>query len=192
MSHNNVLNLQILSLITNIPDKTILDVACGFGDWGFLIRSRKKCLSIAGLDIWRPHLYMLKNLKIYDRLIQAKIPFMPFKEKSFDISFACEILEHLSKEDGNKLLSELERVTKGFIIVSVPVNLPQKEAYGNPYEEHVCEWSERDFSRQGYTVIVVNTIPKTLRILDRMRRLITRLPPTPKFIIAQKFLRSQG
>jgi ubiquinone/menaquinone biosynthesis C-methylase UbiE len=56
--------------------------------------------------------YFLKTAKNEDHVVLESAIFLPFKDKYFDVSFAIEIIEHLKKEDGYKLISEMERVTK--------------------------------------------------------------------------------
>jgi len=114
---------------------------------------------------------------------------LPFKEKSVDISLACEILEHLSKNDGRLLLNELERISRNLIIVSSPIGWPQEEIYGNPYEKHISEWKPEEFENLGYKIEVFDAVvlPRTLKLVDKMRRTIFRLPH-PRLIIAHKIL----
>jgi len=195
MSHHPSLNFHVLSFMPNDLDyRVVLDAGCGFGEWGFLLRTRKSGLPyLIGLDVWRSHLEKLCLIKVYDELLYGRIPPIPLKNKSVDISLACEILEHLSKKMGLGLLAELERVTKELIVVSVPINVSQEEIYGNPYEKHVSKWLLRDFAQLNYETRVVNVFPKTLRIVDGIRRFVFKLPPTiTHLIVAQKLLRSRS
>jgi ubiquinone/menaquinone biosynthesis C-methylase UbiE len=50
----------------------------------------------------------------------ADIRKLPFKENSFDVVLAAEILEHLPWEDLETALKELARVSKDKVIVSIP------------------------------------------------------------------------
>lgn len=129
----------------------ILDVGCGYGEWGFFIRTRKVGLPyMIGTDTWRPHLNRLCPLGIYEELVQVKVPILPFKE----------------------------RVSKSLVIISSPIGWPQEEIYGNPYEKHISEWKPEEFENLGYKVKVVDAVvlPRTLKLVDKMRRAIFRLP----------------
>lgn len=191
MSHSHLLNAHVLHFLPDdLGDMVVLDVGCGFGEWGFMMRTIKRGSPyLIGVDIWRPYLERIHPLKIYDELIEVKIPHIPLKEKSIDISVACEILEHLSKNAGCELMAELQRVTEKTIIVSTPLNYPQEEVRGNPYEKHVTDWSPKDFIRHGYETKIIQTLPKSLEFFDKIRRLVFRLPPTPRLIIARKQLK---
>ncbi len=190
MSHSQLLNAHVLGLLPEDLRDVVLDVGCGFGEWGFLIRTRKAGFPfLIGVDIWRPHLMRLCRLNIYAALVHVKIPFLPFKEKSVDVSLACEILEHIPKSAGYQLLGELERVSRRLIIVTSPLGWPQEEIYGNPYERHISEWSPRELVQFGYNVKVVDAValPKTLKLVDKIRRTLLRLP-YPYLVIAYKRL----
>jgi tRNA1(Val) A37 N6-methylase TrmN6 len=55
MSHPYSLNNYVLdSLPKDFTNKIVLDVGCGYADWGFLIRTRKKDIpELIGLQIWQ-------------------------------------------------------------------------------------------------------------------------------------------
>lgn len=50
----------------------------------------------------------------------ADIRKLPFKNKSYDLVMACEIIEHIPWEDVEKALNELHRVSKKHVIISIP------------------------------------------------------------------------
>ena len=50
----------------------------------------------------------------------ADIRKLPFKDASFDVVLAYEILEHLPWEDVDKALNELARVSKKNVVISLP------------------------------------------------------------------------
>ena len=45
---------------------------------------------------------------------------LPFKNKSFDVSICCQVLEHLPFEQFRTSLRELRRVTREYLILSLP------------------------------------------------------------------------
>ena len=44
----------------------------------------------------------------------------PFRDKSYDVVLACEVLEHIPWKDVDKALSELHRVSKKYVVISIP------------------------------------------------------------------------
>jgi SAM-dependent methyltransferase len=150
---------------------TVLDLACGKGKWGFLLKtSYREAEYVVGLDMWKPNLEVAK--KHYDGVVLANVTHLPFKDNSLEEGLACEVLEHLSKEDGNKMLNELERVVQKKIIVSTPHQmLEQDEIESNPYEIHKTAWSVGELRKLGYKVYGIQFSlfgrfsPRFLRIL---------------------------
>jgi hypothetical protein len=59
-------------------------------------------------------------------------------DSSFDIVMAFDLIEHLSREDGYKLLYHMERIARDSTL-------------DNPFDAHVSGWSHRDFKAFGYT-----------------------------------------
>jgi 2-polyprenyl-3-methyl-5-hydroxy-6-metoxy-1,4-benzoquinol methylase len=52
--------------------------------------------------------------------VVASVTDLPFKADTFDVSMACEVLEHLPFEQFVPALSELARVSKDHVIISLP------------------------------------------------------------------------
>ena len=88
----------------------ILDAGCGEGV--LIEKYRKKGFDIQGFD----SNYSSKNIK------KGDIIKIPFKEEEFDIVLCLSVLEHLSFEDQNIALKELNRVLKksGILVLAIP------------------------------------------------------------------------
>jgi len=82
-----------------------------------------------------------REKKTHDQFIQADACALPFKEKSFDLVLALDLLEHVPKWKGEKLLLELERVSQREIVLSLPIGWHPSRHQENPYDEHVSMWS---------------------------------------------------
>ncbi|MCW3989880.1 MAG: class I SAM-dependent methyltransferase [Candidatus Bathyarchaeota archaeon] len=192
MAHAPILDNFILKLLQgNLDNLDIIDIASGNGLWGFYIRTRANGLpNIIGLDIWPPYIKRIYRLNIYNSMICADVRRMPFKENSFDIVLACEVLEHIPKSEGKNVLYELERLARRMIIVTTPLGfIYQGEIDGNIYERHISAWTAEEFEERGYSVSIIDArpLPRTLKFIDNIRRFILRLnSPTLKEIIATK------
>jgi len=93
---------------------TILEV--GSGD-GLVIKSlRKAGHDPVALDISQSALKHVQGSK----LVQATGNQLPFPSNSFDLVLACELLEHLPISIYQDVLDEIARVTKRYIIITVP------------------------------------------------------------------------
>lgn len=191
MGHDPVLDRHVLDIIPDeLDNTTILDVASGLGPWGFLVRTRfnGKPIIIA-VDIWLPYIERVNTVQIYDEIVRADVRKLPFKEGSFEVVIACEVLEHMPKQEGISFLYELERVTRGLLIITTPLGFMFQDAINdNQFEKHVSAWQPDDFKKRGYSVKVVDSfpLPRTLRLVDKIRRWVFRLPQSLKEIIAFK------
>lgn len=106
---------RIKNTIDFIPNEinTLLEVGCG--DGRIINRLIGKYKKICGLDISSNALKYVKTPKI-----QGSLEKLPFPDNSFDIVICCEVLEHLPYPIYNKALKEIERVSKNYILISVP------------------------------------------------------------------------
>jgi SAM-dependent methyltransferase len=137
---------------TNV--KSVLDVGCGRGIVGAIVKIYRSPIRIVGLDIFDPYLDFCRSLNIYSEIMKYDLrntP-LPFNDNEFDVAVALEVIEHLPKSYGYKLLSELERVGRR-VIISTPKYFQRQPCYdGNPFQQHVSRWYSRDFRQLGYTV----------------------------------------
>jgi len=156
-------------------NKTLLDVGCGKG-LPFEFINRKQKYFLVGLDAFEPYLKECKKKGIHDTYVQADVRQLPFADNTFDSVLCLEVLEHLEKKDGEKLLDELERVATRQVILSTPVGNYKQDIYdGNPNQEHKYIWSPTEIRGKGYKVIgvgmfklngksdVQSTYPKPMR-----------------------------
>lgn len=136
--------------------KVILDVGCGKGGlMKSLLDADKQVATVSstvGLDIFLPSLLTAK--KVYDNVLRCDVRFLPFRDVSFDIVIASQIIEHLTKDDGLRLLTNLERVSKEMVIITVPVGYNSKQHLEdeNPWQIHQSAWNPDEFKTRGYTV----------------------------------------
>ncbi|OGM21477.1 hypothetical protein A2955_00995 [Candidatus Woesebacteria bacterium RIFCSPLOWO2_01_FULL_37_19] len=137
----------------NLENKVILDVGCGKGINAYLIRVTRDLSgsTLVGLDINKDYLDFCKKFNIYDNLVKQNLPKLPFKDKSIDFLLCTEVIEHLKKKDGEKLLKEIDRVCRGRALITTP-----NVVFGtipNKYEDsHNSDWRSPDFRGFGYKV----------------------------------------
>ena len=114
------------------PNIKVLDLGCGTGSLMLKIREDLPNINITGLDLSS---YAVKVVKAHGfKAKVAKVPPIPYKDKSFDLVIAEELLEHVDKDD--ELLEEMIRVGKECII-SVPEGLMYQVV-----KEHVNYYNE--------------------------------------------------
>jgi ubiquinone/menaquinone biosynthesis C-methylase UbiE len=95
--------------------KTILDVGCGNGSFLNFLLKTNKYNGLMGVDFSQEALKYVKTEKIGGNISE-----LPFENNSFDLVTCLEVLEHLTEEEFNKGIAEIQRVSKKYIIVTVP------------------------------------------------------------------------
>lgn len=110
---------RIEEIINCIPVdvKSILDVGCGNGTFLNTLTSffPKRFNALIGMDTSREALKHSRTRKIL-----GNIDNIPFKNNCFDLLTALEVLEHLPQEDFQKGILELQRVSRKYLIITVP------------------------------------------------------------------------
>ncbi len=92
--------------------RKILDVGCGDGR---LSREINGARSIVGLDLSTTALGRFSGHKCCGSADQ-----LPFADRSFDLVLSTEMLEHLPPIFYEKVLKEIERVSRKYVLVTVP------------------------------------------------------------------------
>ncbi len=113
--HNEARVKQTAQLIpTDV--KSLLDAGCGNGILcNYLYETSN--IKITGLDRSKSALKYLKTEKKV-----GSISNIPFPNNSFDCVSSLQVLEHLNHDEYSQALSELCRVSKKYVIISVPYN----------------------------------------------------------------------
>lgn len=150
------------------PD-SILDVGAGEGFILEMFRKNNVAKKLEGLEYMDDAIDIGK--KMHPKIIIKKgtIYELPYKANSFDVVLCSEVLEHL--EDPNKALSELKRVTKKYLILSVP-NEPlftiQRILRGKnvmklgAHPEHIQHWTSGSFEKFVSKICTVKDVQTPL------------------------------
>ncbi len=140
--------------IVDTSAKSILDVACGKGLPMMVLKQKVKFKEIHGVDLYEPYINFCRRKGIHNSFTFCDVRKMTFKNKSFDIVMALQVLEHLNKKDALKVLTDLERIAKKQVIVSTPIGLTFHPAVdGNDLQLHKSGFMPEDFEKRGYKVI---------------------------------------
>jgi hypothetical protein len=136
------------------PITSVLDIGIGFGKYGVLMREffdiRVKRYDketwktiIDGIEIWAPYVNNLQQF-IYDRVYTGDIMKLYERLPAYDLILMSEVIEHIPKDDGLKLLISL-KFDKALIITTPQVFSPRSGMdWENPYERHVSLWQEHE------------------------------------------------
>ena len=140
--------------------KSLLDVGCGRGIIGALCRIYRGFDRLVGVDGFEPYLEFNQKAGFYDQTILRNLnetP-LPFGAREFEVVTCIEVIEHLERNAGQKLLDELERIGSHIIVTTPNVRFQQHEYDGNIFQRHLSGWSPRDFRARGYRVYGVGNL----------------------------------
>ncbi len=95
---------------------------------------------------------------------------LPFVDKSVDLIISTDFIEHLSKENGYKLLVEIDRVCSKASILFTPHGFLDTVKYQNSdvysdLDVHYSGWEPEDFYSYGYEVNIV----KNMHVFEDVR-----------------------
>lgn len=133
--------------------ETLLDIGCGTDSPVRAFSDRVIC---TGVDVYKPSLDISKKKGIHAKYVLSSALDLDkkFKEKSFDCVFACEIIEHMTKHDGRRLIKIMERLARKKIVIITPNGfVPQKPYNGNPWQEHKSGWTSEEMKQRGFDVV---------------------------------------
>jgi hypothetical protein len=129
-------------------DARIMDVGAGVGTYSDLLRGYG--YKMDAIEIWEPYIekYNLKDK--YDKVLNWDVMNMPVSSyDDYDFFIMGDILEHLSADEAQWLLSSLRLKGKKFL-VAVPYEMEQGEHEGNKYETHLQPDLTPDIMKKRY------------------------------------------
>lgn len=105
--------LTTMAIPTDV--RTILEI--GSGD-GLIINALHEVgYDPVALDIsWNAILCIINN----NKRIQGNATHLPFISHSFDLVLSCELLEHIPNSEYSRVLNEIAKVARKYIIITVP------------------------------------------------------------------------
>ncbi len=160
----NILSIKLFIMSLTDPvcwiiDKSaesILDVGCGRGLPMRKIRSRMSVKYAVGVDIFKPYLTECRKKGLHNKYILSDVKKMSFKSNSFDVVIALQILEHLSKKDAWKVLTNLEKIARKQVIVAMPIGeCFHSEKDHNIHQLHKSSFYPSELAKKGYKTIKV-------------------------------------
>lgn len=130
---------------------SILDVGCGSDSPIKFYNGKYKT---TGIDGYKPSIELSRKKKIHNSYKYGDIRKLDklTQKDSFDAAIALDVIEHLNKSDGYKLLKNMERAAKKRVILVTPNGFIPQHNKENNLQKHRSGWSVKDFEKIGYTV----------------------------------------
>ena len=140
----------------------VLDVGIGMGFYGVLTRQlcdwiyvnadnylkKNWKTEIIGIEVFPNYIQDIQRW-IYDKIILEDITKVDIsKLGQFDIVLIIDVLEHLTYEEGKRVINELKKISKN-IIISTPCGYVKQVAIcGNEHESHLTGWVSPKYEGQ--------------------------------------------
>ena len=159
------LNPEILTIINDttfapIEIGKVLDVGCGRGALGGLLRAFRDPKRIVGIDVFQPYIDRCKLTDNYDYILQhdLELGLPSFPKKFFDNVFCLSVIEHLEKENALKLIKDMFKVGKRVIVTTETNYHPQINLDNNEHQKHISNITIRDLRKLGFKVRGINSL----------------------------------
>ncbi|RKZ45647.1 MAG: SAM-dependent methyltransferase [Candidatus Parabeggiatoa sp. nov. 3] len=112
-----------------------------------------------GIEKYKPDLESAKQSQTHDEFYELDALSCQeyFGENQFDVCVAFDVIEHLTKEDGLKLLADMEKMASKRVIIFTPNGfLPNQSVEKGDFQEHLSGWDVDEMRKLGYNVIGLN------------------------------------
>ena len=171
---------RILKLIAECQPESVLDVGVGWGRYGALLRlglehgyadisNRSNWrVRIDGIEVFSEYIGDIQQA-VYDEIHIGTVQELIGKLGNYDVILLGDVIEHLEKDEGVRLLNELLNKARRRVVVATPNGrYDQGALFDNQFEQHRSVWSPADF-----------TLFKSYEIYANRKSLIAVLSTTP-------------
>jgi len=145
--------------IIRMRPKTVLDIGCGSGMFGFMARQYTDLdlrrypkhswqTKIDGIEVFPAyitdvHHYIYDHVYIGDAIeVLSNVP-------DYDLMICADVIEHMDEAKGKFLLELMHAKSKKFFVVTPDRWIPQGEVFGNPFERHIRQWTKEELEPFG-------------------------------------------
>ena len=145
-----------------LKGETVLDVGCGVGRWGHLIRANyweaglARPPAVDGFDAFAPNVEACTRGGAYRTVWEQTLP--GALEGQWDTVLASEVIEHLPQDAVDDVLTTLEGAARCRVILTTP-NFPalrggvEGTTGFNEWDAHLSYVSRAVFKARGYRVL---------------------------------------
>ncbi|MBA7493294.1 hypothetical protein ES702_03852 [subsurface metagenome] len=136
-----------------------LDLGCGFGDGGALVKPHT--VYLIGVDLDPSALSEAKHRGVYDEFHEGDMKNYPWG--SADSVFLFDTIEHISKEEGKELLRKLRG---RFTMLTTPWHSLSLLSPWGAWDGHRCVWSSEELQGEGFTTEGYSFLPDPFMVLQ--------------------------
>ncbi len=188
ISHEKVLLREIINVIQISKGATIkvLDIGAGSAWYWEEIANEltEFSLEVTLLDAVQLDLKLSKHQRLKFKRHVGIVPecLGEIDSNEFDLVVAFDFIEHLSKEDGYKLLYEIDRISDKSSMLFTPNGFVwQAPSVNNPFNAHISGWTPSELRKLGWGLIRGHTGLKVLREPYGLEKKIVQYWPMSEF-----------
>ncbi|MBP9691064.1 class I SAM-dependent methyltransferase [Candidatus Woesebacteria bacterium] len=128
--------------------ETVLDLGCGADSPIQYVRGINQSV---GVDAFEPYLQASRKKHIHTTYKKGNIEDMVFQPQSFDAVILIDVIEHLDKKTGERILKQAETWAQKKVIMVTPNGFIAQSGYdNNRLQEHRSGWDYQELSKLGY------------------------------------------
>lgn len=151
--HHNI--TAILTILTGMQPRRVLDIGCGFGKYGTLLREYLDVwherlepsqwqVSLVGIEAFPGYRNPIHDY-VYNHIHYGEAQEVLPQLGEFDVILIADVIEHLQKSVAMQLVEECFKHSP-VVVISTPTEFyPQEAMCDNPYEIHHHLWTEAEF-----------------------------------------------
>jgi hypothetical protein len=133
----------VVDAIVREAPASVLDVGCGWGKYGVLVREYTQAARVDAIDVNPPRYPVYNQVYLGDL---ARLPdVLPADAPRYDLALLLDVIEHFEKEGGSRLLDQLCARSRR-VLVTTPWGFRPQEIPGQPFETHRSGWRPWDLS----------------------------------------------
>jgi hypothetical protein len=143
----------VLELVNDLKPRSVLEVGTGWGKYGVLCREYLgRAARIEGIEGYAPYVGPIHRAAYDEVHIGDAREILPAMQTRFDLALMIDVFEHLTRDDGARVLAELDRLA-GATLLSVPATWdPQDGGEENAFQTHRAQYYDGDFTSRGWQV----------------------------------------
>jgi Methyltransferase domain len=132
--------------------ESVLDVGCGAS----MTMRHLGVPHPVGAEGYLPSVEQARANNTHDEMVLCNVSELAgrFQPGQFDACVALDVIEHLKKPDGLKLMEDMERIAKKRVVFFTPSGfLPQGHTDSDDLQVHLSGWEPAEMEEHGYEVI---------------------------------------
>jgi hypothetical protein len=140
--------------------QSCLEIGCGPDSPGRLLPFQR----YAGFDGYAPSIDQAKaSYPGHDYQVgRAEDLGQMYQDSSFDCVIALDLIEHLTKEDGLRMIAQMQRIATKRILLFTPNGFLPQQSHDGDLQEHLSGWTADEMKALGFKVVGMHG-PKKLR-----------------------------